>query len=347
MTGTDKTRFSLSPRSFKPERLGGSFLFRAPYLESRWVRAAFKTLLLCAAAMLVLAAVTGRFAGWQAGYRAEVLADARESWSQALLDAEAAREAGSLTGEAAALEAQLDAISRQLFFLPDDSALRDAEDRAKAGLSALDARIDAQYEASKAQYLAGDPLGALDGFLTVQGYQDTTGWIRLVNSRVGREARRAMQAGDTLTGWVQRYRLLSRTAPRQLEKLPLSFAALRGVWICHEDFRTAALPAENGDGRAGGGAVRCLKAEGTGLYGGIGYGAPLDLEGLFFTALLASGGVESVSGGESLSGPEGALLSFPVGGVVGSVRVVSENIIEITEGGWEGRYYRVLGSPQS
>ncbi len=346
MTGTDKTRFPIVSRSFKPERLGGSFLFRAPYLESRWVRAVFKTLVLCTAAMLILAAVTSRFAGWQAGYRAEVMAEARADWSESLLAEQSAEESGSLTGEAAALEAQLTALSRQLFFLPEDSALRSAQQRAEEELFALMVQVSGRYEEAKAQYRAGDPLGALESFLTVQGYNDADGWISLANGRLRRESRRSWAKGDTLTAWVRNVRLLGLMAPEKLPAFQQTFAALRGVWICHEDFRTAALPADTGDGRAGGGAVRCLKAEGTGLYGGIGYGAPLDLEALPFTALLASGGVEGVSGGENRSGPEGVILSLPDEGVVTEIRVVSENIIEIPEGGWKGRYYRVLGSPQ-
>ena len=339
MTGTDKTRFPIVSRSFKPERLGGSFLFRAPYLESRWVRAAFKTLVLCTAAMLILAAVTSRFAGWQAGYRAEVMAEARADWSESLLAEQSAEESGSLTGEAAALEAQLTALSRQLFFLPEDSALRSAQQRAEEELSALMVQVSGRYEEAKAQYRAGDPLGALESFLTVQGYNDADGWISLANGRLRRESRRSWAKGDTLTAWVRNVRLLGLTAPEKLPAFQQTFAALRGVWICHEDFRTAALPADTG-------ILSALVVLFGILYGGIGYGAPLDLEALPFTALLASGGVEGVSGGENRSGPEGVILSLPDESTVTEIRVVSENIIEIPEGGWKGRYYRVLGSPQ-
>ena len=342
MTGTEKTSLHFA-RGFKPERLGGSLLFRAPYLESRWVRAAFRTLLFCAAAVVLLAALTGRFAGWQAEYKAQALLDARTAWSEWAAAYQAAAEAGDLTGCSAALDRQLDAVSHALFFFPEDSTLREAQDVAEQERAVLSAEIAAAYQAAEGKYLAGDPLGALAGFLTVRGYRDTDGWVRLITGCLSRTARRAAARGDILTAWAGRVRLMSLTAPDKLPPLLAGYAGLRGVWVCRQDFRAAALPSENGDGRAGGGAIRCLKAEGDVIYGGIGYGAPLRVDAVPFTAVLASGGVAGISGGESFSGPEGLVLAFPAGGILSGVEIVAENILRVTEGGWEGTYYRVLG----
>lgn len=341
MTGTEKTRFPLSNRSFKPERLGGSLVFRIPYLESRWVRMAFHTLILCSVAVLLLAAVTGQFANWQTGYRNQVMSEARASWSENLLAAQKAEEAGDLTGKAAALQGQMDAISQQLFFLPEDDSLRAAQDRVKESLALLSTDIAGRYQEAKTQYLAGDPLGALQSFQTVTGYKDADGWIKLSSGRVHRDIRRKNASGNTLTAWVQSYRLLSLMAPEKLESAPKSFAALSGVWLCSEDFR-AALPADSGDGRAGDGAVRCLKAEGTKLYGGTGTSVPLDLETISFDTLLSAGGVQSAAGGNDSNSPDGSVLTFSEEGTVSEVSVLSENIIQIAEGGWKGTYYRVL-----
>ena len=337
-----------------PERFGGSFLFRARYLESSWVKFIFRTLIYAAAVMLIMTAVAGKVSQWQTEYREHSLTRIETELTFLSGQQTAAELAGDLTGQADALSRQI-ALLQQKQELLDMAAedtlpvLAEIEQRSQT-LLRLEGTIADTYGTAQAAYGNGDSIEALRLFHTVSGYEDAALWERLCGIRVRQEAARCLSRNQTLTAWVQEMRLLQQLNPGKAETLPVYFGALNGIWLCRDDQQVhmRQLTTENGDGRAGGDAspIRCLMAKGDALYGCLAAGIPLTISEDDFTEKIASGGILRVQEAEDNKDPAAAVLILQTEGgrenVTGQITVISENIIQLQEGAWEGIYYRLL-----
>lgn len=337
-----------------PERFGGSFLFRARYLESSWVKFIFRTLIYAAAVMLVMTAVAGKVSQWQSDYLQQSLTRVETELTFLSGRQTAAELAGDLTGQADALDRQITLLQQKqelLNMAQEDTlpVLAEIEDRSQT-LHELKGVIADTYGTAQALYGQDDTIGALRLFQTVSGYEDAALWSRLCGIRVRQEAARSLFAGYNLTAWVQQMRLLQQLSPGKAETLPVSFGALQGIWLCRDDQQVhmRQLTTENGDGRAGEEAspVRCLMAEGDALYGCLAEGMPLDVNYDDFTETVASGGILRVQDAEDNKDPAAAVLVLQTEdgreNVPKQITVISENIIQVQEGAWEGIYYRLL-----
>ena len=96
-----------------PERFGGSFLFRARYLESSWVKFIFRTLVYAAAVMLIMTAVAGKVSQWQTEYREHSLTRIETELTFLSGRQTTAELAGDLTGQADALSRQITLLQQQ------------------------------------------------------------------------------------------------------------------------------------------------------------------------------------------------------------------------------------------
>lgn len=357
-----------------PERYGGNLFFRVRYLESRWIRFVFHTLVTSVAVMLVMTAVAGRVDRWQTEYRQQNLNRIETQLTLCSGQQMAAELKGDLTGQAVALERQVSLLQQKQQLLTPSvpsaasepisqelmAVMAEKEGQEKA-LEQLWGVIADTYDAAKSSYGQGNALEALRLFRTVGGYEDSDGWQKLCGIRIHREIERYLSQNKTLTAWVQQMRLLQELRPQKAAGMPVFFGPLRGIWICRGDQQVhmqTRVP-ETGDGRAGENTVsvqiRCLMAKGDLLYGHYAQGIPTSVSEEDFSTVLCRGGVSLAEIPEDSEDPASAVLAIKAQGTQQSgaeqqpskIRVISENIIALEEGGWKGIYYRVLGTADS
>lgn len=223
-----------------------------------------------------------------------------------------------------------------------------------ADLKRLQGAITDTYAAAESAYGQGETLEALRMFETVNGYADAERWKELCCVRIHREITRYFEQDKLLTAWVQQMLFLQLTRPQKAETIPPSFGALRGIWICRDDqqIHVQQLATESGDGRAGTAPegvppIRCLMAEGDGLYGcrADEMLAPVSEEN--FTETICTGGILRAEKAAENQDPAAAVLVVKAQDGrsedgIDRLEVISENIIMIKEGEWKGTYYRVL-----
>lgn len=349
-----------------PERYGGSLFFRVRYLESKWVRFIFQTLVTSVAVMLVMTAVAGKVDQWQTEYRQQSLNRIETQLILCSQQQATAELAGDLTGQAASLERQITLLQQKQLLLtpsvpsevlPQEIVSVTAEiTNGEKALEELKNIIADTYDAAKMSYRQGNTLKALGLFQTVGGYEDADGWQRLCSVRIHQETGRYIAQGKSLTAWVQQTGLLQKLKPHKAAGMPVSFGPLQGIWICRNDQQVhmQTLTTETGDGRAGIDSelkvmIRCLMAKGDILYGYFAEGMPTVVSEEDFSEMICCGGVLQAEKTEDNQDPASAVLSVraqksgeEAGETISKIRVISENIIAIEEGMWKGTYYRVL-----
>ncbi len=344
MTGLKKrAQHFTSAQKTRPERLGGNFLFRFPYLESRWMHVIFRVLIGSVAALLLLSSAAVSFLQVKENARTVRLADIEQSISVLTEEALQQQQKVSLTGEQQVLAEKLTLVQERI--------LLQGETIPQGEELTLSARITELDQLIRETYLRGcttkDSLEAVRLFSRIPGYREADKWRNLSLIRVKNEIKRARLNRQWLTAWILNTRLMTLLCPEKTDVLPVSFAPISGIWICREDQLSSW---NDGEGRAG---VRCLWAEEEKLRGGI-------VSDLFHmqqlsqeSRILVQGGINSVmldAAGLGNTDPACCMLQLSKSLEDGEkssdfpdkIRIVSENVLIVEEGTWKGTYYRLL-----
>jgi len=334
-----------------PEKYGGSFLFRARYLESRLVRFIFNSLVLGAALLLLLNTVAGKIDQWQTDYRETILTRIGSELTFCVGRYEAAVIGGDLTGQEAAVGKEAELLSEKLLYLPEDAETerKNAVEQlgaAEKRLIILRQQIDTVYRQAEETCLQGTVngrLAALQLFRQVQGYGEADGWIRLLTRSLQKDAELAFRQGRLLTGWVIGRRLLTLLHPEKLCHFKADLTPLRGIWACRED--QTALMRQSSSEPPNEDAIRYLRFYHDAIYGGKAALYQPEIAESVFRSLLLRGGIDSLLPGGSLSADPAAsvlLLRQENESELSQIEILTENIIRIELEGWSGTYYRLL-----
>lgn len=354
MTGVNNTgrKKNMKPEHVKPERLGGCLAFRVPYLESRWVHFVFRLLLGSVVALLVLNTVAVKVEQWQETVRLQQLSAVQAELAQAYRMESEAVDSDSLTGRREALQLQYTLLG-ELERLSPAMTQNNRQQDVQQELEQLGQQIVSEYDQAVAAWHQVDSgmqaLDVMQVFGRLEGYENATEWKELCRRRVESDIRQQQIYGNTLTAWVENYRLNQLLYPEEVADTSSSFAAIDGSWICREDQLELMEQKDfsQGEGRAG---IRCLKAAGQQLMGGVASQFPVCLEDTVFNEVVEQGGVSSVeTDSEALENSDPASCRLVISDVNGTVsedfpeiRVLSENVIVIEKGVWKGTYYRIL-----
>lgn len=351
----------VKPEHVKPERLGGCLAFRVPYLQSRWVNLVFRLLLSSVVALLVLNAVAGKVQQWQETVRLQTLNTVQVQLADAGAQQQQAVQADSLTGQRDALQLQA-ALLEQLAELAPSMDVSGRQQQVSDQLIQLDKQIVTTYNQAVQNWSKVDngiqALQVMNTFARLEGYADAADWKGVCRTYIRNDIARQLREGNTLTAWVEDYRLTQALYPDRITDQPVTFSAIRGSWMCREDQlelmgQTEELSA--GEGRAG---IRCIQAVGCRLAGGISETFPVCTEEIMFDQLIMQGGVNSIAVDEQINedaDPAACRLvlssqldsqsdnqSDNQSDSLSEICVLSENVIVIEEGAWSGTYYRIL-----
>lgn len=351
MTGVHNKKL-VKPEHVKPERLGGCLAFRVPYLESRWVNIVFRLLLSSVVALLVLNAVAGKVEQWQETVRLQQLSTVQAQLADACEQEEQAVKSESLTAQRDALQLQY-TLLEQLGQLSPAMTQNNRQQDVYQKLEQLNQQIAATYDQSVKDWFqvanGTEALQVMQSFSQLEGYADAANWTSLCRLHMDADIRRQLYYGNTLTAWVENYRLRQTLYPEKTAEMPISFAAIGGSWLCREDQLNLMQQPEElsaGESRAG---IRCLEAAGRQLMGGVSDSFPVYPEDVVFDQLIMQGGVSSVvSDNQAPGNDDPAACKLMLTGDDGqsdglsAIRVLSENVIVIEEGAWKGTYYRIL-----
>ena len=354
MTGVKNTgrKKIMKPEHVKPERLGGCLACRVPYLESRWVRFVFRLLLSSVVALLILNAVAGKVEQWQETIRLQQLSQVQAELAQAYDLESRVADSGSLTDRLEALQLQYTLLG-ELEQLSPAMAQNNRQQDIQQKIDELDAQIATEYNQAVADWSRVEngiqAIEVMQSFTRLDEYADAARWVSLCRVYIHTDIGRQLFYGNRLTAWVENYRYCQKVYPGKAEQLPVSFAAIRGSWMCREDQLELMEQQElsQGEGRAG---IRCLKASGQQLMGGIANSFPIYPQEIAFDEVVKQGGVSSVEcdtqAFENADPASCRLIVSEKSGAVSedlsAIRVLSENVIVIEEGEWKGTYYRIL-----